>query len=56
MVIFHTQTPTKICIANGIITISTDFEFMGKTRIEMILKNNKSKIENPSQLILRNSL
>ncbi|MBP6425015.1 MAG: substrate-binding domain-containing protein [Flavobacterium sp.] len=55
-IISYNETPLKKLVENGITTISTNFEFMGKTLAEMILKNNKTKIENPSQLILRNSL
>lgn len=55
-IISYNETPLKKFVENGITTISTNFEFMGKTLAEMILKNNKTKIENPSQLILRNSL
>lgn len=55
-IISYNETPLKKLVENGITTISTNFEFMGKTLAEMILKNYKTKIENPSQLILRNSL
>jgi len=55
-IISYNETPLKKLVENGITTISTDFETMGKTLAEMILKNNKAQIENPSRLILRNSL
>lgn len=55
-IISYNETPLKKLVENGITTISTNFEAMGKTLAEMILKNKKNKIENPSRLILRNSL
>lgn len=55
-IISYNETPLKKLVENGITTISTNFEAMGKTLSEMILKNKKNKIENPSRLILRNSL
>lgn len=55
-IISYNETPLKKLVENGITTISTNFEDMGKTLAEMILKNKKNKIENPSRLILRNSL
>jgi DNA-binding transcriptional regulator YhcF (GntR family) len=55
-IISYNETPLKKLVEKGITTISTDFEAMGKTLAEMILKNKKIQIENPSQLLLRNSL
>jgi DNA-binding LacI/PurR family transcriptional regulator len=55
-IISYNETPLKKLVENGITTISTDFQAMGKTLAESILKNKKIQIENPSQLILRNSL
>ena len=55
-IISYNETPLKKLVENGITTISTDFQAMGKTLAEMILKNKKTQIENPSQLLLRNSL
>lgn len=55
-IISYNETPLKKFVLNGITTISTDFELMGKILAQMILQNNKSQIENPSRLILRDSL
>jgi DNA-binding transcriptional regulator YhcF (GntR family) len=55
-IISYNETPLKKFVENGITTISTNFETMGKTLAEMILNNCKTQIENPCQLILRNSL
>ena len=55
-IISYNETPLKKLVENGITTISTDFQAMGKTLAEMILKYKKTQIENPSQLLLRNSL
>ncbi|WP_299667895.1 GntR family transcriptional regulator [uncultured Polaribacter sp.] len=46
----------KEVVANGITTISTDFNLMGERLAEMILNNQQLKIENPSKLILRKSI
>ena len=50
------DTILKEVVANGINTISTNFNFMGQTLAEMILNNNKGSLENPSNYIKRNSL
>jgi DNA-binding transcriptional regulator YhcF (GntR family) len=55
-IISYNETPLKKIVENGITTISTDFEAMGKILAEMILKGTKDQIENKSALILRNSL
>jgi len=55
-IISYNETPLKKLVENGITTISTDFQAMGKTLAEMILKYKKTQIENPSRLILRDSL
>lgn len=54
-VISYNETPLKSVIANGITTITTDFEKMGITMAEMILSNTRARIENPFQMIERNS-
>ena len=46
----------KEVAAGGITTISTDYYQMGKNLAGMIFNNEKRKIRNPSQLILRKSL
>lgn len=55
-VISYNETPLKKVVANGITTISTNFEAMGKILAQMILKGKKEKIENKCALIIRNSL
>lgn len=55
-VISYNETPLKKIVANGITTISTNFELMGKILAQMILKNQKDQIENKCHLILRNSI
>ncbi len=55
-IISYNETPLKKVVENGITTISTDFEAMGKILSSMILKGKKDQIENKSDLIIRNSL
>lgn len=55
-IISYNETPLKKIVANGITTISTHFEAMGKILAEMVLKGKKEQIENKSSLIMRNSL
>ncbi len=55
-IISYNDTPLKKVVENGITTISTDFKAMGKTLASMVLNSRKEQIENPSDLIIRNSL
>ncbi|WP_348812776.1 GntR family transcriptional regulator [Flavobacterium maritimum] len=55
-IISYNETPLKKVVENGITTISTNFEAMGKILTQMILKGKKEQIENKSALIIRNSL
>ncbi|KAF2511244.1 GntR family transcriptional regulator [Flavobacterium foetidum] len=55
-IISYNETPLKKIAANGITTISTNFEMMGKILSDMVLKGTKEQIENKSALIVRNSL
>jgi DNA-binding LacI/PurR family transcriptional regulator len=55
-IISYNETPLKKVVENGITTISTDFEAMGKKVAQMILGGEKGKIENKCSLIIRNSL
>ena len=50
------DTMLKEVVAGGITTISTDFIRMGKTLADMLLNHKKTKIRNPSKLIVRKSL
>jgi len=55
-IISYNDTPLKKVVENGITTISTEFETMGKIVAKMLLQGKKEQIENQSSLILRNSL
>ena len=55
-IISYNETPLKKVVENGITTISTNFESMGKLLAEMVLENKKVQIENKNILIIRNSL
>ena len=55
-VISYNDTLLKEIVENGITTISTDFNAMGKRLAEMILNKEQLQIENPNNLIIRNSL
>lgn len=55
-IISYNETPLKKVVENGITTISTDFDAMGKQLAEMILENKKIQNENKCYLIIRNSL
>ena len=55
-IISYNDTLLKEVIEDGITTISTDFNAMGKRLAEMLLNKEQNKIENPNHLIIRNSL
>lgn len=55
-VISYNDTLLKEIVANGITTISTNFNVMGKRLAAMILNKEQVQLENPNSLILRNSL
>lgn len=55
-VISYNETPLKKIILNGITTISTDFEFMGKKAAELLLSNSTEQIEVPFYVTVRSSL
>lgn len=55
-VISYNETPLKKVILNGITTISTDFEFMGKKAAELILNNSTEHFEVPFTVTRRSSL
>jgi len=54
-IISYNETPLKGIVDSGITTISTDFTQMGKSIAEMILNNQRQKIDNPFYLIDRHS-
>lgn len=55
-IISYNDTPLKKVVENGITTISTDFNEMGKILADMINNNLKLNIKNNSKLIIRNSI
>jgi DNA-binding LacI/PurR family transcriptional regulator len=55
-IISYNDIPLKKVVENGITTISTNFSEMGKHLATMVLNSQKKQIENPSELIIRNSL
>lgn len=55
-VISYNETPLKRIIQNGITTISTDFEAMGRMAGEIVRTGKKDMIEVPFALNLRSSL
>lgn len=55
-VISYNETPLKRVILNGITTISTDFDFMGKKTAELILNRSTEHFEVPFAVIERASL
>jgi len=55
-IISYNDTMLKEVVADGITTISTDFELMGTALASMILKNETASLHNPSRLISRNSI
>lgn len=54
-VISYNETNLKSVIGNGITTITTDFEAMGKSIAGMIVSNERDVIENPFVMIDRQS-
>ncbi|HLQ99750.1 MAG TPA: substrate-binding domain-containing protein [Sphingobacterium sp.] len=55
-IISYNETPLKKFILEGITTISTDFNVMGKSAARMIVDGSKRHEEVPFRLILRGSL
>lgn len=55
-IVSYNDTPLKKVAENGITTISTDFEAMGKILADMVKGGRKKQRENKCTLILRNSL
>jgi DNA-binding transcriptional regulator YhcF (GntR family) len=54
-IISYNETPLKSVIADGITTITTDFQKMGSQIAEMVLNDSQEHIENPFILFDRNS-
>ncbi len=55
-IISYNETPLKEILLNGITTISTDHEQMGRTAAKLIAENRHDIIKNPFTLIKRKSL
>ena len=55
-IVSFNDTVLKEVVADGITTISTDFQLMGQTLARMIQEHSAEKIRNSSSLIRRNSL
>lgn len=55
-IISYNEIPLKKIILNGITTISSDFNQMGKIAAELILSNSREHVEVPFKLTLRASL
>ncbi|WP_088322799.1 winged helix-turn-helix domain-containing protein [Polaribacter tangerinus] len=55
-IISYNDTMLKEIVEGGITTISTDFKKMGKNLASLIHKKEYLQMENPTSLILRNSL
>ncbi len=53
--ISYNETNLKSIIANGVTTITTDFNAMGKTMADMIMNGKRDVVENPFILIDRQS-
>lgn len=55
-ILSYNESELKSIIAEGVTTITTDFENMGKQMAEMILNSETGIIENPFLLVKRNSV
>ena len=54
-ILSYNETPLKSIIADGISTITTDFEQMGISMADMVINNSPMRIENPFLIINRHS-
>ncbi|MFD3292872.1 GntR family transcriptional regulator [Aquirufa sp. KTFRIE-69F] len=55
-IISYNETPIKRLLFDGISTISTDFEILGRKAAELVLSNERVKWQNPFVFISRASL
>ncbi|TBH70006.1 GntR family transcriptional regulator [Aquirufa antheringensis] len=55
-IISYNETPIKRLLFEGIATISTDFEMLGRKAAELVLSNERNKWPNPFVFISRASL
>jgi len=54
-IISYNETSLKSVIGEGITTITTDFEAMGKTMADMVISGHRDVVENPFVMINRKS-
>ncbi|MNL07097.1 DNA-binding transcriptional repressor EbgR [compost metagenome] len=55
-IISYNETPLKKFILNGITTISTDFEMMGRMAADLIKNKSKERVEVPFHIKIRASI
>lgn len=55
-VISYNEIPLKKIILNGITTVSTDFQMMGRSAAKLIMENSRAHLAVPFNLTLRDSL
>lgn len=55
-IISYNETPLKKFILNGITTVSTDFDFMGRAAARLIKEKSNAHIEVPFHLKIRDSI
>ncbi len=55
-IISYNETALKKFILNGITTISTDFEYMGRAAAKLIKEGSKQQVEVPFHLTIRDSI
>jgi DNA-binding transcriptional regulator YhcF (GntR family) len=55
-IISYNEIPLKKIILNGITTISSDFDLMGKIAAELILSNSREHVQVPFKLTVRDSI
>ncbi len=55
-IISYNETPLKEVLLDGLTTISTNFDEMGRTAAKLLINNSKQQIANRFEVILRNSL
>jgi DNA-binding transcriptional regulator YhcF (GntR family) len=55
-IISYNETKSKKYIMNGLTTLSTNFEMMGKKTAELVLNNSQERIEIPFSITVRQSI
>ena len=54
-ILSYNETSLKSVIGNGITTITTDFEAMGRSMANIVVNGNREVVENPFVIIDRQS-